>query len=120
VSRNVAATCPRRAVDGLASKFKIYGQPVGTDHERSKCLRMWKFLSRVLNRSEVRAPASEVDDSGPSRLSSMMEAIDEGVSQRSLPTLVCRKCGLKYNNTGTYLSGSQCPDCAAAINVLPQ
>ena len=70
---------------------------------------MWSFLSKVLGRTEAKEPPVESD---PARLSSMLEAIDAGVAQRALPTLVCRKCGLKYNNTGTYLHGAQCPDCA--------
>jgi hypothetical protein len=71
---------------------------------------MWKFLSRVFPgpAADQPQPPPLLD---PSHVNSMLQAIDEGVSQRALPTLVCRQCGLKYNNTGTYLSGSTCPDC---------
>lgn len=79
---------------------------------------MWKFLTKVLSGPEAKAPL--VSDASSSRVSSMLEAIDEGNSQRALPTLVCRKCGLKYSNTGTYLSGSQCPDCAEQIETKGQ
>jgi hypothetical protein len=77
--------------------------------ERDKSRIMWKFLSRVLSGSQANQPEPPQLDSA--HVSSMLQAIDEGVSQRALPTLVCRKCGLKYNNTGTFLSGSTCPDC---------
>ncbi|HTD33207.1 MAG TPA: hypothetical protein VK665_06085 [Candidatus Elarobacter sp.] len=40
-----------------------------------------------------------------------MRALDDSAAQRALPTLVCRTCGLKYENTGTYLQGSRCPAC---------
>jgi hypothetical protein len=70
---------------------------------------MWKFLSRVFNGSVATQPQTpELDRS---HVAGMLEAIDEGVSRRAPPTLVCRTCGLKYANTGTYLSGSKCPDC---------
>lgn len=41
----------------------------------------------------------------------MLRTLNESDAERPLPTLVCRACGLKYNNTGTYLKGSRCPDC---------
>ncbi len=42
---------------------------------------------------------------------SAIQALDEGASSLPLPTLVCRECGLQYDNTGTYLRGSRCPSC---------
>jgi predicted Zn-ribbon and HTH transcriptional regulator len=78
---------------------------------------MWKFLTRVLGGSDT--SQARIDESGDNRVSSMLEAIAEGASHSALPTLVCRNCGLKYNNTGTYLSGSTCPDCAEAIDAKP-
>ncbi len=74
-------------------------------------LRMWNFIKRAFGRGIAAEP--EPTQSTPSQVSTMLEAIDDGKSQLAPPTLVCRKCGLKYNNIGTYLSGSQCPDCAA-------
>lgn len=44
-------------------------------------------------------------------IASAMNALDHGAAERPLPTLVCRTCGLKYENTGTYLQGARCPDC---------
>ncbi len=46
-----------------------------------------------------------------SGIDSVFQALGEGEAARPLPTLVCRTCGLKYPNTGTYLQGSRCPDC---------
>ena len=40
-----------------------------------------------------------------------MRALADSEVDRPLPTLVCRACGLKYSNTGTFLQGSRCPDC---------
>jgi predicted Zn-ribbon and HTH transcriptional regulator len=44
-------------------------------------------------------------------ISSAVKALDDSAAERALPTLVCRTCGLKYENTGTYLQGSRCPSC---------
>ena len=44
-------------------------------------------------------------------IDSVFAALDEGEAKRPPPTLVCRECGLKYTNTGTYLQGSRCPEC---------
>ncbi len=44
-------------------------------------------------------------------LDSAIQALGEGEAARPQPTLVCRQCGVKYVNTGTYLQGSRCPDC---------
>jgi predicted Zn-ribbon and HTH transcriptional regulator len=44
-------------------------------------------------------------------IASAVQALDAGAAERALPTLVCRTCGLKYENTGTYLKGSRCPNC---------
>ena len=44
-------------------------------------------------------------------VSSALRALDESDANRAKPTLVCRTCGLKYENTGTYLQGSRCPAC---------
>jgi hypothetical protein len=44
----------------------------------------------------------------------MLKDINDGALGRALPTLVCRSCGLKYENVGTYLRGSACPDCSGA------
>ena len=48
---------------------------------------------------------------GPDALDAAMRALAESEVDRPLPTLVCRACGLKYSNTGTYLQGSKCPAC---------
>ncbi len=47
-------------------------------------------------------------------LDAVFRELDEGTAERPLPTLVCRRCGLKYPNTGTFLQGSPCPRCAPA------
>ena len=75
---------------------------------------MWKFLSRIL-----RGPGQPGSDQPgvpdpSSRVRSVLRDIDDGVSERSLPTLVCRRCGLKYSNMGTYLNHAKCPDCFSA------
>jgi predicted Zn-ribbon and HTH transcriptional regulator len=44
-------------------------------------------------------------------IASAVQALDDGAAERPNPTLVCRECGLKYENTGTYLRGSRCPSC---------
>lgn len=48
---------------------------------------------------------------GNDAISSALRAMDESAAERALPTLVCRTCGVKYENTGTYLQGSRCPRC---------
>jgi predicted Zn-ribbon and HTH transcriptional regulator len=63
---------------------------------------MWTFLSR-LGLGGSRTPEPAID--------SVFQALDDGAAARPLPTLVCRTCGLKYANTGTYLKGSRCPQC---------
>ncbi len=70
---------------------------------------MWSFLRKLVGKTDA-APTPEPID--PQRLKNVLASIDAGVEARDLPTLVCRKCGLKYVNTGTFLQGAQCPDCA--------
>jgi hypothetical protein len=73
---------------------------------------MWNFLSRVLNGSSGDpTPSAEVSRRN---VGEMLKDINEGALGRALPTLVCRSCGLKYENVGTYLRGSACPDCSGA------
>ena len=68
---------------------------------------MWKFFSRF-GKSEPSPPPPE-DKAGA--LDATLAALDAGETERELPTLVCRQCGLTYANTGTYLQGAKCPDC---------
>lgn len=63
---------------------------------------MWNLFSR--------SKASE-DPSKKGAMDHMLRALNESDAARPLPTLVCRACGLKYDNTGTYLRGSRCPAC---------
>jgi predicted Zn-ribbon and HTH transcriptional regulator len=63
---------------------------------------MWKFLSGLFGGSQKQRPGGIGD---------VVKALDESDAARPLPTLVCRQCGLKYANTGTYLQGSRCPAC---------
>ncbi len=65
---------------------------------------MWKLFGSP--KSPKAAPASQRD-----ALDVAMRALADSEVDRPLPTLVCRACGLKYSNTGTYLQGSRCPDC---------
>ncbi len=68
---------------------------------------MWKFLDRLgFGRGKAAADPPGID--------SVLRAIEEGDAERPQPTLVCRDCGLKYENTGTYLNGSRCPKCHPA------
>jgi rubrerythrin len=55
------------------------------------------------------APPPAADDDGA--LDAALAALDAGESERELPTLVCRECGLQYANTGTFLQGARCPAC---------
>lgn len=64
---------------------------------------MWK-LPDILARLGGAKPKS-------GGLDSVFRALDDGASERPLPTLVCRTCGLKYANTGTFLQGARCPAC---------
>ncbi|HEX3550960.1 MAG TPA: hypothetical protein VHT53_11320 [Candidatus Elarobacter sp.] len=53
--------------------------------------------------------------SGENRgIDAVFRDLDQGSAERPKPTLVCRQCGLKYENTGTFLKGSACPRCAPA------
>lgn len=65
---------------------------------------MWKLFGK---------PKGGDADRGDQRdaLDAAMQALKESEVDRPLPTLVCRDCGLKYFNTGTYLKGSRCPAC---------
>ncbi len=65
---------------------------------------MWKLFGKPKERD---AGAGERRDA----LDTAMQALKESEVDRPLPTLVCRECGLKYFNTGTYLKGSRCPAC---------
>jgi predicted Zn-ribbon and HTH transcriptional regulator len=65
---------------------------------------MWKLFGST--KSPKAAPAEQRD-----ALDVAMRALADSEVDRPLPTLVCRACGLKYSNTGTYLQGSRCPDC---------
>jgi predicted Zn-ribbon and HTH transcriptional regulator len=64
---------------------------------------MFGWLERLFGGSRERGGARDI--------SSAVQALDDSAAQRALPTLVCRTCGLKYENTGTYLQGSRCPAC---------
>jgi rubrerythrin len=68
---------------------------------------MWKFFERFGKRDSTPQPSEEKGSS----LDAALAALDEGESERELPTLVCRQCGLQYANTGTYLQGARCPAC---------
>ncbi len=65
---------------------------------------MWKLFG---------SPKSPKADPGGGHdaLDVAMRALAESEVDRPLPTLVCRACGLKYSNTGTFLKGSRCPAC---------
>ena len=65
---------------------------------------MFGWLQRLFGGSGSRGGASR-------DITSAVQALDDSAAQRALPTLVCRTCGLKYENTGTYLQGSRCPAC---------
>jgi predicted Zn-ribbon and HTH transcriptional regulator len=65
---------------------------------------MWNFFARLFG-ARTRGGERRRD------IDSVFSALDEGASKRPLPTLVCRTCGLKYDNTGTYMQGSRCPAC---------
>src|SRR5581483_11764704 len=62
---------------------------------------MWSFLSRLGGKPGGRDKS----------LDSVFRELSDGDAARPKPTLVCRACGLKYENTGTYLQGSRCPTC---------
>jgi predicted Zn-ribbon and HTH transcriptional regulator len=62
------------------------------------------WLKRLFGGSHERGGSSK-------DVASALQAIEDSTAQRALPTLVCRTCGLKYENTGTYLQGSRCPAC---------
>ena len=65
---------------------------------------MWKLLRALgIGKGRPEKNAGGID--------SMLQALDQGKAERPLPTLVCRECGLKYDNTGTFLRGSRCPAC---------
>ena len=65
---------------------------------------MWKLFGK---------PKGNEADRGDQRdaLDTAMQALKESEVDRPLPTLVCRDCGLKYFNVGTFLKGSRCPTC---------
>ncbi len=69
---------------------------------------MWKFFERFGKRGTSPPPPTDANDGA---LESVLQALDEGESERMLPTLICRQCGLQYANTGTYLQGARCPAC---------
>ena len=68
------------------------------------------FKKFGFGKREPDAPAPSDDDKAGT-LDATLAALDQGESERELPTLVCRECGLQYANTGTYLQGARCPDC---------
>jgi predicted Zn-ribbon and HTH transcriptional regulator len=65
---------------------------------------MWKLFG------SPKSPKADRTDQHDA-LDVAMRALADSEVDRPLPTLVCRACGLKYSNTGTYLQGSRCPDC---------
>ena len=66
---------------------------------------MWNFFRG--KSGESKKPGRSDDDA----VAAAIEALDDGAASLPLPTLVCRDCGLQYDNTGTYLQGSRCPSC---------
>ena len=68
---------------------------------------MWNLFGRLRKRESSQPPAGEKHGA----LDDALAALDEGESERALPTLVCRECGLQYANTGTFLQGARCPAC---------
>ncbi len=66
---------------------------------------MWDSIRGLFGGS--RSPKKSDGDA----IASAVRALDDSAAERPKPTLVCRDCGLKYENTGTYLSGSRCPNC---------
>ena len=71
---------------------------------------MWKIFDRFGKREP--SPPSPPADDGPRRSARRgARGAGPGESERELPTLICRQCGLQYANTGTYLQGAKCPAC---------
>jgi hypothetical protein len=66
---------------------------------------MWKLFDRLFGGS------GKSGRPGGDAIDAAVKALDDSAAQRALPTLVCRTCGLKYDNTGTYLQGAKCPSC---------
>ncbi|GEM_PF-2357494 len=76
------------------------GLKIGPDRD-DNLRRMWNFLGRL-----------GLSKGGDKRaIDSVFQALDAGDAARPKPTLLCRQCGLKYENTGTYLQGARCPNC---------
>jgi predicted Zn-ribbon and HTH transcriptional regulator len=67
---------------------------------------MSNFFQRIFGQPKTTAQPKGID--------SVLRALDDGEAERPQPTLVCRECGLKYENTGTFLKGSRCPNCHPA------
>ena len=67
---------------------------------------MWQRVMQML-----RSGSKPESKTKPPSLQAAMKALDESAAEAPKPTLVCRQCGLKYENTGTFLQGSRCPDC---------
>jgi predicted Zn-ribbon and HTH transcriptional regulator len=65
---------------------------------------MWKLFGKTKETAVRRGDTHDALDAA-------MQAMKESEVDRPLPTLVCRDCGLKYFNTGTFLKGSRCPSC---------
>ena len=63
---------------------------------------MWDFLGRLFG-SRTAGTRGGID--------AVVRDLEQGEAERPKPTLVCRTCGLKYENTGTFLKGSPCPRC---------
>ncbi len=73
---------------------------------RNTARTMWDFLGRLFgSRGKTGSPGS---------IDAVFRDLDQGAAERPKPTLVCRTCGLKYENTGTFLQGSACPRCRPA------
>ena len=67
---------------------------------------MWERLMQRL-----RSGSKPENTTKPPSLQAAMKALDESAAEAPKPTLVFRQCGLKYENTGTFLQGSRCPVC---------
>ncbi len=74
-------------------------------------MRVSRFLAGVTGVGRVSPREAPEPQSASPALSDILAAINDGAERRKPQTLLCYQCGRTYDNRGTFLRGSACPDC---------
>jgi hypothetical protein len=69
------------------------------------------FFANIFGAGSRQAPLATENLVEHAAIADLLASINDGAAKHGVPTLVCRKCSMKYENRGTFFQGSPCPSC---------